>query len=249
MRSRASSGSTARTCSSSPAPTSTASRCSRRRTPRASRRSELADRNSQRFREMIDGARTARNDDFIRTTEPRHHRASQEIWRRMAGGRRHLSRHAMPAGTRCATRPISTRSETTLGADGVRREPLGSPVEWVEEESYFFRLSAYQDRLLAHYEAQPGFHRPARAAQRGRQLRQGGPQGPLDLAHHLRLGHPGAGRPEARDVCLGRRADQLHHRRRLSRRRTRRSGASGRPTCTSSARTSCASTPSTGRPS
>jgi len=42
----------------------------------------------------------------------------------------------------------------------VRREPLGSPVEWVEEESYFFALSAYQDRLLAHYEANPGFIAP-----------------------------------------------------------------------------------------
>ena len=42
----------------------------------------------------------------------------------------------------------------------MRREPLGSPVEWVEEESYFFRLSAYQDRLLAHYEANPEFIGP-----------------------------------------------------------------------------------------
>jgi methionyl-tRNA synthetase len=35
-----------------------------------------------------------------------------------------------------------------VGADGIRREPLGSPVEWTEEETYFFRLSAYQDKLL-----------------------------------------------------------------------------------------------------
>ncbi|RUZ54634.1 methionine--tRNA ligase, partial [Mesorhizobium sp. M7A.F.Ca.US.003.02.2.1] len=51
-------------------------------------------------------------------------------------------------------------SETTLGDDGVRREPLGSPVEWNEEESYFFRLSAYQDKLLALYESQPDFVGP-----------------------------------------------------------------------------------------
>ena len=50
--------------------------------------------------------------------------------------------------------------ETSVGPDGVRREPLGSPVEWVEEESYFFRLSAYQERLLAHYEANPDFIGP-----------------------------------------------------------------------------------------
>src|SRR5688572_22661507 len=43
---------------------------------------KLADRNSQRFRDML-AALGCSNDDFIRTTEPRHHRASQEIWRRM----------------------------------------------------------------------------------------------------------------------------------------------------------------------
>ena len=62
-------------------------------------------------------------------------------------------------------------------------------------------------------------------------------------------GMPVPGDRQARDVCLGRRAHQLHHRRRLSRRRMRRAGATGRPTSTSSARTSSASTRSTGRPS
>ena len=51
--------------------------------------------------------------------------------------------------------------ETELRADGVRCGPQGTPVEWVEEESYFFRLSAYQDRLLALYESQPDFIGPA----------------------------------------------------------------------------------------
>jgi methionyl-tRNA synthetase len=50
--------------------------------------------------------------------------------------------------------------ETTLGEDGVRRGSQGTPVEWVEEESYFFRLSAYQDRLLTLYEAHPDFIGP-----------------------------------------------------------------------------------------
>ena len=62
--------------------------------------------------------------------------------------------------------------ETTLGDDGVRREPQGSPVEWIEEETYFFRLSAYQDKLLELYEQAARFHRARRAAQRGDQLRQ-----------------------------------------------------------------------------
>ena len=63
-----------------------------------------------------------------------------------------------------------------------------------------------------------GLHRAAGAAERGGELRQGRAEGPVDLAHHLRLGRPRARRPAARDVRLGRRADQLHHRRRLSRR-------------------------------
>src|SRR5260370_40676657 len=50
--------------------------------------------------------------------------------------------------------------ETTLGEDKVRRGPQGTPVEWVEGKSYFFRLSAYQNRLLALYESQPDFLGP-----------------------------------------------------------------------------------------
>jgi methionyl-tRNA synthetase len=50
--------------------------------------------------------------------------------------------------------------ETAVGEDGVRRGPQGTPVEWVEEESYFFRLSAYQDRLLKLYADQPDFIGP-----------------------------------------------------------------------------------------
>ena len=65
-----------------------------------------------------------------------------------------------PAGIRCATRPITPRTKPTVGEDNVRRGPQGSPVEWVEEKSYFFKLSAYQDRLLKLYETQPDFIGP-----------------------------------------------------------------------------------------
>jgi methionyl-tRNA synthetase len=51
-------------------------------------------------------------------------------------------------------------SELTKQPDGSWRAPTGTPVDWIEEESYFFRLSAYQDRLLAHYEANPDFISP-----------------------------------------------------------------------------------------
>jgi len=50
--------------------------------------------------------------------------------------------------------------ETVVGEDNVRRGPQGTPVDWVEEKSYFFKLSAYQDRLLALYHDQPDFIGP-----------------------------------------------------------------------------------------
>ena len=118
----------------------------------------LADRNSQRFRDMM-VALNVSQDDFIRTTEPRHHKASQEIWRRMEkAGDIYLGKYAGWYSVR--QEAYFDEKETTLGPDGVRREPLGSPVEWIEEETYFFRLSAYDKKLLAHYEKHPDFILP-----------------------------------------------------------------------------------------
>ncbi|WP_075996339.1 methionine--tRNA ligase [Salaquimonas pukyongi] len=120
---------------------------------------ELADRNSDAFRKMV-AALNCSNDDFIRTTEERHKKACQEIWRRMdANGDIYLDTYGGWYSVR--QEAYFDESETQVGEDGVRREPLGSPVEWVEEESYFFRLSAYGDRLLKHYEDNPDFIGPA----------------------------------------------------------------------------------------
>ncbi|MDQ0327146.1 methionyl-tRNA synthetase [Rhodopseudomonas julia] len=119
---------------------------------------ELADRNSQRFRDMMDVLNTS-HDDFIRTTEERHHRSCEAIWERMkAAGDIYLDKYSGWYSVR--QEAFFDEKETTVGEDGVRREPLGSPVEWVEEESYFFRLSAYQEKLLAHYDAHPDFIGP-----------------------------------------------------------------------------------------
>ncbi|YBV97513.1 methionine--tRNA ligase [Phyllobacteriaceae bacterium JZ32] len=119
----------------------------------------LADRNSAIFRTMLETLNCS-NDDFIRTTEERHYKACQAIWQRMVdNGDIYLDRYAGWYSVR--QEAYFDESETTVGEDGVRREPLGSPVEWNEEESYFFRLSAYQDRLLALYESNPEFIGPA----------------------------------------------------------------------------------------
>ena len=118
----------------------------------------LADRNSARFRDMM----TALNisyDDYIRTTEPRHERACQALWIALEkAGDIYLDKYAGWYSVR--QEAYFAEDETVLGEDGVRREPLGSPVEWTEEETYFFRLSAYQDRLLKLYADVPDFVLP-----------------------------------------------------------------------------------------
>jgi methionyl-tRNA synthetase len=119
---------------------------------------QLADKNSAQFRDLMAVLGTA-HDDFIRTTEPRHYEACQELWRRMeAAGDIYLNTYGGWYSVR--QEAFFDEAETTVGEDGVRREPLGSPVEWTEEESYFFRLSKYQDKLLAHYAAHPDFILP-----------------------------------------------------------------------------------------
>ncbi|MFV0296498.1 MAG: class I tRNA ligase family protein, partial [Hyphomicrobiaceae bacterium] len=114
---------------------------------------ELADRNSARFREMVKVLDLS-NDDFIRTTERRHYEACTALWKRMAAnGDIFVKPYAGWYSVR--DEAFYAESETTVREDGVRIGPQGSPVEWTEEETYFFRLSAYQDKLLAHYEANP----------------------------------------------------------------------------------------------
>jgi methionyl-tRNA synthetase len=119
---------------------------------------EVATRNAQRFKEM-DQRLNISFDRFIRTTEEQHHRSSQEIWKRMAdNGDIYLDSYAGWYSVR--DEAYYAEDETILGEDNVRRGPQGTPVEWVEEKSYFFRLSAYQDKLLALYAKHPEFIGP-----------------------------------------------------------------------------------------
>jgi methionyl-tRNA synthetase len=118
----------------------------------------LADRNSARFRDMM-AALNISYDDYIRTTEPRHERACQALWIALEkNGDIYLDKYAGWYSVR--QEAYFDEGETTVGADGTRREPLGSPVEWTEEETYFFRLSAYQDKLLDLYARVPDFVLP-----------------------------------------------------------------------------------------
>jgi methionyl-tRNA synthetase len=120
--------------------------------------SELATRNAGRFKEM-DERLNVSFDRFIRTTEPAHHRSVQAIWTRMQqNGDIYIDAYSGWYSVR--DEAYYAEEETVVGEDNVRLGPQGTPVEWVEEKSYFFRLSAYQDRLLALYESQPDFIGP-----------------------------------------------------------------------------------------
>jgi methionyl-tRNA synthetase len=111
------------------------------------------------FEEMGD-ALNARADDIVRTTEPRHARASRAIWERMhAHGDIYLSNYAGWYSVR--DEAYVDEGEVTDGPNGAKLGPSGAPVQWVAgEENYFFRLSAFAERLLAHYEAHPEFVTP-----------------------------------------------------------------------------------------
>lgn len=118
----------------------------------------LAEEMSAYFRQM-DDALNISYDRFIRTTEPAHHKASQAIWKAMADkGDIYLGRYE---GWYSVRDEAYYGEEELVEADsGEKLSPQGTEVEWTVEESWFFRLSDYQDRLLAHYEAHPDFIRP-----------------------------------------------------------------------------------------
>ncbi|HEU0099527.1 MAG TPA: methionine--tRNA ligase [Allosphingosinicella sp.] len=118
----------------------------------------LADEMSSIFRTMDEQLEIS-FDRFIRTTDSDHHRASQAIWEAMAE-RGDLYQGRYEGWYSVRDEAYYDESELVAGEDGGKLSPQGTAVEWTVEESWFFRLSAYQDRLLAHYRDNPGFIRP-----------------------------------------------------------------------------------------
>ncbi|HVY52883.1 MAG TPA: methionine--tRNA ligase [Devosia sp.] len=118
----------------------------------------LADRNSARFKELA-GKLNISNDRFIRTTEPQHYASSQELWRRMekAGD---IYQSTYKGWYSVRDEAYFDEGELTVGTDGKHYAPSGAEATWVEEPSYFFRLSAFEDRLLKLYESDPEFIAP-----------------------------------------------------------------------------------------
>lgn len=118
----------------------------------------FTDRVSQNFRDLV-GLMGFTNDDFIRTTEPRHVASVQALWARLVdAGEIYLGSYAGWYSVR--DEAFYGLDELRDGPDGRKIAPTGAECEWVEEPSYFFRLSAWQDRLLAFYEANPDFILP-----------------------------------------------------------------------------------------
>jgi methionyl-tRNA synthetase len=120
---------------------------------------ELARRNSDVFQRMQEALNIS-FDRFIRTTDPDHHEASKEIWRRMeAAGDIYSATYSGWYSVR--DERYFTDSETEVVTGTRIATETGAPVTWSEkEQTYFFRLSAYADKLLAHYDANPDFIGP-----------------------------------------------------------------------------------------
>lgn len=118
----------------------------------------FTDRVSADFRAMTD-AMDVSYDDWIRTTEERHKASTSELWRRIAAsGNIYLGHYEGWYAVR--DEAFYDEAELTTHADGRKTAPSGAPVEWVREPSYFFKLSAFQDKLLDLYESHPDFVAP-----------------------------------------------------------------------------------------
>ncbi|MEE9256460.1 MAG: class I tRNA ligase family protein, partial [bacterium] len=114
----------------------------------------FADQNSEKFRELWKKL-NIRFDDYIRTTEERHKRGVQELWRRVAAaGDIYKDEYE---GQYCVS---CENYLTSLQLVDGNCPDCGRPVDTVREESYFFRLSKFEGPLLQHYERNPKFIQP-----------------------------------------------------------------------------------------
>jgi methionyl-tRNA synthetase len=119
---------------------------------------DFADKMSRLFQGMCDTLNVS-YDRFIRTSEPDHYRASQAIWKSMEErGDLYLGRYEGWYSVR--DEAYYDESELVAGENGEKLSPHSTPVEWTVEESWFFRLSKYQQPLLDHYATNPDFILP-----------------------------------------------------------------------------------------
>ena len=117
-----------------------------------------ADEIAQTFRGMVELLNIS-NDDFIRTTEPRHYASVTALWEVLAAaGEIYPGKYEGWYSVR--DEAFFAEKELTKGEGGKLFAPGGAEVEWVDEPTYYFRLSNWGDRLLEHYEAHSDFILP-----------------------------------------------------------------------------------------
>ncbi len=99
------------------------------------------------------------NNDFIRTTEDRHYKSVKEIWQRLEkSGDIYLDKYS---GWYSVSDEAYYDEDEITDDNGSKKSKLsGSKVEWVEEDSYFFKLSAWSEKLLKFYKENPNFILP-----------------------------------------------------------------------------------------
>ncbi len=171
---------------------------------------EFADSIAPRFRDLWKSLDIA-NDDFIRTTEPRHRAAVEEILRRCyEAGDIELDHYR---GKYCVRCELYYTDDELLPGDLCPIHKL--PVDEFEEENYFFRLSRYGDRLLDWYADPSGRDQAGVPRQRGARADPLRAARLLDQPHQPHVGHPAAVGPQARHLRVVRRPHQLPRRRRL----------------------------------
>ncbi|MFQ3361273.1 MAG: methionine--tRNA ligase [Alphaproteobacteria bacterium] len=119
---------------------------------------DLADTNTPEFITMLEAINSSHN-DFVRTTEKRHHEACINIWNKMFdNGDIYIDKYSGWYSIR--DEAYYEENETVLNKNKERISPQGTVVTWVEEETYFFKLSKYQDKLIHYYENNIDFIQP-----------------------------------------------------------------------------------------
>lgn len=114
---------------------------------------EFCDEVSEKFRDLTKTLQLS-NNDFIRTTEDRHKKCAREIWRRLEQNG-YIYKGVYEGWYAVRDEAFYSDDEITDG-----KAPTGAEVEWQKQESYFFKLSAFEDKLLALYDAAPDFVQP-----------------------------------------------------------------------------------------
>jgi methionyl-tRNA synthetase len=132
----------------------------------------FCDKVSSRFRELAE-AMNFSNDQFIRTTEERHKKSVQALWKRLTEkGYIYEDKYAGWYSVR--DEAFYAEKELTEGEGGQKLAPTGAPVEWVEEPSFFFKLSAFEEKLIEYYDNNPDFVLPKSRLNEVRSFCKGG---------------------------------------------------------------------------